>query len=125
MFSSFLISTGKSVRNQLTIEDVIKSDARLERLLVLYLRPFAADEWPFVRGSRWQLLGESGDDRPVSFTFEKYLRDTFWQRIGPFVVGNPQDYLPRPGAIRTYADDEGWYEYVERLAGQAACMVMP
>jgi hypothetical protein len=27
-------------------------------------------------------------------------------------------------AVRTYADDEGWYEYFERLAGMAGCIVM-
>jgi hypothetical protein len=113
--SGHLISTGERLRNQVTIEDATKSDARL---VVLFLRPFAADEWPFVRDSREQILGKSGDDRPVTFTFEEYLRDTFWKRIGPFVaLGNPEDYLPRRGAVRTYAVDEGWYEYVERLAG--------
>jgi hypothetical protein len=122
VFSLIPIGIGKRLRDQVTIEDAIKSDTRL---VVLYLRPFAADEWPFIRGSREQILGKSGDDRIVAYTFEEYLRDRFWQRIGPFVaLGNPEDYLPRPGAIRTYADDEGWYEYIERLAGQAACMVM-
>src|SRR5262249_47384326 len=99
------------VRNQTTIEDATKSDARLP---VVFLRPFAAEEWHFV--------GETDDNHPL--TFEEYLRPAFWERIGPSVaLGNPEDYLPRP--FRTYTDDEGWYEYFERLAGQAVCMVMP
>jgi hypothetical protein len=58
--------------------------------------------------------------------FEVYLGSEFRERIGPFIaLGNPEDYLPPEGAIRTYADDEGWYEYFERLARQAICMVMP
>jgi hypothetical protein len=46
--------------------------------------------------------------------------------IGPFVaLRNPEDYLPHVGgAVHTYADDEGWYEKFEQLAGRSACMVM-
>src|SRR5262249_48347941 len=59
-------------------------------------------------------------------SFEEYLGGTFRERIGPFVaLGNPEDYLPHEGAVVTYANDEGWYEYFQRLASRAACMVMP
>jgi hypothetical protein len=66
------------------------------------------------------------EDPTISLIFEVYLGSVFRERIGPFIaLGNPEDYLPPEGAIRTYADDEGWYEYFERLAQQAICMVMP
>jgi hypothetical protein len=103
--ASDIFYTGERLRNQTTIEDVTKFDARLP---VVFLRPFATEQMFFVKG----------------YGFDEYLRSAFWELIGPFVaLGNPQDYLPR--AFRTYVDDEGWYEYFERLAGQAACIVMP
>jgi TPR repeat protein len=41
-------------------------------------------------------------------------------------LGSPEDYLPPldGDAVRTYADDESWYEYFERIAGRAVCIVM-
>src|SRR5262249_24144030 len=103
-----ILSPVEWLNNQTNIEDATKSDARLP---VMFLRPFAADQWAFAF-----------DNTPL--TFEAYLRDAFWERIGPFVaLGNPEDYLPRP--FRTYARDEDWYAYFERLAGQMACVVMP
>jgi hypothetical protein len=78
-------------------------------------------------GRAWPFFAEEGwPDSEKALQFEEYLRAAFWEGIGPFVaLGNPEDYLPLRGAIRTYADDEDWYEYFERLARQAACMVMP
>jgi hypothetical protein len=97
----------KQLGNQKTIEDELKLDARPS---VVFLRPFAAEDLTFVE---------------PKVTFEQYLGAAIRERIGPLVaLGNPEDYLPRPGAIRTYADDEDWYEYFERLASQAACIVM-
>src|SRR5262249_11173179 len=106
--------------HKVTIEDAIKSDPRL---LVLYLRPFLA-EWTLFAVEE----GEPGsDDAAVSMMFDYYLGDAFRERIGPFgALGSPEDYLPphHKGAVRTYADDGGWYEYFERLAGRAGCIVM-
>jgi hypothetical protein len=114
----FISTFGLGVRNQVTIEQVLKSDPRLP---VLYLRPFAAEGMPFLL----RAAGSGRSSRIESITFEKYLAGEIRKRIGPFVaLGNPEDYLPRGGAVRTYADDEGWYEYFERLAGRAACIVM-
>ena len=95
----------------------------------MFLRPFAAEELTFVEDVKDLILDsdKNGGDRfdVAQLTFEQYLGAAFRERIGPFVaLGNPEDYLPRPGAIRTYAADEDWYEYFERLAGQAACIVM-
>jgi hypothetical protein len=113
-----LILAGYSVRNQKTIEDALKSDARLP---VLYLRPFMGEGAPFVL--RPVGAGRSFHYEPI--TFEDHLGPTIRERIGPFVaLGNPEDYLPHGGAVRTYADDKGWYEHFERLAGQADCIVM-
>jgi hypothetical protein len=113
-----LILAGYSVRNQKTIEDAVKSDARLP---VLYLRPFRAEGAPFV-------LRPAGSGRSFRYepiTFEDHLGPTIGERIGPFVaLGNPEDYLPHGGAVRTYADDKDWYEHFERLAGRAGCIVM-
>ena len=99
--------------HQETIEDAIRSDPRL---LVLYLRPFAAEHRTvFARRDEY------------GYTFEAYLGHAFRELIGPFVaLGSPEDHLPPWGgaAVRTYADDEGWYEYFERLAGRAGCIIM-
>ncbi len=139
-----LIDTGKRVNNEVSIEDASRIDPRPP---VLFLRPFAAERVPFVRGlnskygqyatANQQMLAAIGstsdsagnkrdEDPTISIMFEVYLGRTFRERIGPFIaLGNPEDYLPPEGAIRTYADDEGWYEYFERLARCAVCMVMP
>jgi hypothetical protein len=129
---AILVGTGKRIRNPVTIEGLTKSDARLP---VLFLRPFAAESNAFVKGPASEYKKyltavkswgtKEDEDFPVSISFEEYLGSTFQARVGPFVaLGNPQDYLPPEGAVRTYADDEGWYEYFQRLAGRA-CMVMP
>jgi hypothetical protein len=110
-----LINAGKRF-HQVTIEDLTKSDPRS---LVLYLRPFAADRALFAH-----VVHDKYDER---FTFEHYLCHAFQERIGPFVaLGSPEDYLPPFGdaAVRTYATDESWYEYFERLAGRAGCIIM-
>jgi hypothetical protein len=139
-----LMGTGKRVEKQVSIEEAVSIDPRSP---VLFLRPFVAERWPFVQGpnskygrystTNQQLLtslrsssdseGNKRDEDPtISIMFEVYLGSEFRKRIGPFIaLGNPEDYLPPEGAIRTYADDEGWYEYFERLAQQAICMVMP
>jgi hypothetical protein len=75
---------------------------------------------------RWLATTSEENIPEVSVSFEEYLGATFRERIGPFVaLGNPEDYLPHEGAVVTYANNEGWYEYFERLAERAACMVMP
>ncbi|HEY4962907.1 MAG TPA: hypothetical protein VII29_18780, partial [Terriglobales bacterium] len=69
--------------------------------------------------------GKLEEDPTISIPFEAYLGGAFRERIGPFIaLGNPEDYLPPEGANRTYVDDEGWYEYFERIARRAACMAM-
>jgi hypothetical protein len=144
LFGKALIITGKRVNKQVSIEEAVRFDPRSP---VLFLRPFVAERVPFVQGpnSKYgryaavtqQLLAtvrsmsdsegnKREEDPTISIMFEVYLGSEFRERIGPFIaLGNPEDYLPPEGAIRTYADDEGWYEYFERLARQAICMVMP
>jgi hypothetical protein len=142
LFGIVLIKVGKRVRKQVSIEDAVKLDPRPP---VLFLRPFMAEKVSFVQGldskygnyaaTTQQLLAavrstsdsegnKLEEDPTISIPFEVYLGSAFRERIGPFVaLGNPEDYLPPEGATRTYADDEGWYEYFERIARQAVCMV--
>ena len=139
-----MILTGRRLHNQLSIEEATRQDVRAP---VLFLRPFAAESTPFVQGpnsrygqyaselQQWAITlgtlhdkdGNSPNEDPTVFIpFERYLAATFRERIGPFIaLGNPEDYLPPEGAIRTYAADEGWYEYFERVACQCTCLVMP
>lgn len=139
-----LINVGKRIKGQVAIEDVARSDPRPP---VLFLRPFVADPQPFVQGfsskygkysneaqqamthlrSMADAEGNRRDEDPIiSIPFEMYLGPAFCERIGPLIaLGNPEDYLPPDGAIRTYAEDEGWYEYFERLARRAGAVVMP
>jgi hypothetical protein len=114
----FFIVYGLSIRNPETIEGALKSDARLP---VLYLRAFKSENLAFVLTA----VGSGRSARLESISFERHLGSAIRERIGPFVaLGNPEDYLPHGGAVRTYAGDEGWYENFERLAGRAACIVM-
>jgi len=114
-----LIVYGRSIRNPPTIEDELKSDARLP---VLYLRPFMSEGVAFVMRE----TGYGRSRRIEQVRFDDYLKPAIEGLIGPFVaLGNPEDYLPHmKGAVHTYADDEGWYEKFEQLAGRSACMVM-
>lgn len=139
-----LINVGKRIKGQVAIEDVARSDPRRP---VLFLRPFVADIQPFVQGpsskygkyssgaqqamthlrSLADTEGNRLDEDPtISIPFEMYLGPACRERIGPLIaLGNPEDYLPPEGAIRTYTQDEGWYEYFERLARRAGAVVMP
>jgi hypothetical protein len=119
MWGAYSIVYGRSIRNPPTIEDALKSDARLP---VLYLRPFRAESAAFVLRN----AGSGRSARIESVRFDDHLKPAIEGRIGPFVaLGNPEDYFPHlGGAVHTYADDEGWYERFERLAGRAACTVM-
>ena len=138
-----LIKVGQRVQKQVSIEDAVKLDPRPP---VLFLRPFMAEKVAFIQGPDskygkyaattqkvWAAVRSTSDaegnkqeeDPTISIPFEVYLGSAFRARIGPFIaLGNPEDYLPPEGANRTYADDEGWYEYFERLARGAVCMAM-
>jgi hypothetical protein len=130
---AYLICLGRRVKAQVSIEDVVRNDARAP---VLYLRPFNMEWLPFVFGpkSRYgdyvrgiqrftMTLGKDPDPN-VSVRFEEYFAATLTARIGPFVaLGNPEDYTPTEGAVRTYVKDTGWKEHVKRLAGRCSCIV--
>ncbi len=127
------IAVGKRVKSSSTMETATATDARAP---VLYLRPFAQEGLPFVRGKKSVVAtylsdaqraitaGDSETDVTVSVRFEQYLHEAFKARIGPLVaLGNPEDYIPPDGSARTYAKDSEWKTYVEQLATACCCMV--
>lgn len=130
---AYLISLGRRVKAQVSIEDVARNDARAP---VLYLRPFNMEWLPFVFGpksrygdyvrgiQRFTMTLGTDSDPDVSVRFEEYLAAALTARIGPFVaLGNPEDYTPSEGAVRTYVKDTEWKEHVKRLAGRCSCIV--
>ena len=144
LFGTVLLRLGRRIHNQPSIEETVQSDVRSP---VLFLRPFAAEGLPFVQGpaSKYERYssetqkaytslrsmsdadGNKQDEDPtISITFELYLGPELQNQIGPFIaLGNPEDYLPPQGATRTYFQDEGWFEYFQRMARLSACIVMP
>ena len=97
---------------------------------VVYMRAFERDGETFVVGSR-EKYGQyarnplKGSDTAVELTFDEYVGELLTTRIGPFLaLGNPADYFAPTGAIRTYFKDSDWMEEFERLARQAACIVV-
>lgn len=126
------------LRTQTSIEATTMADPRPP---VLYLRAFASEDAHFAQGASsrysntvqkaWLRLPGPGDvvpssdDPVISVSFEQYLGNTFREHLGPFVaLGNPEDYLPREGATRTYSFDENWYDYFMQLSERAACVVI-
>ncbi|MGA8671193.1 MAG: hypothetical protein WB679_15015 [Terracidiphilus sp.] len=132
-FGSALIALGQRAKSTSSIEEATQADPRAP---VLYPRPFMQEGLPFVLGkksthgrylSAARKAISSGDDDidfRVSVRFEQYFREPLEGQIGPFVaLGNPEDYLPPEGAVRTYASDSEWMVRVERLAAACSCMV--
>lgn len=141
-FGGFLLAVSRRVKAQVSLQEVSRKDPRTP---VLYLRPFGKEWLPFVTGRRsrygdyvhglqqWTMtLGQTlastdprfEEDPLVTVTFEQYLAGAITARIGPFfALGNPEDYIPREGAIRTYVEDRDWKRHVERLAAESSCIV--
>ena len=64
-------------------------------------------------------------NQKVGITLEEYLGPGLNASIGPFVaLGNPEDYLAPPGALRIYAKDDEWKARFDELARRAACVIL-
>lgn len=80
-------------------------------------RPFSSiDCWQMIFGKKFDLV-ESLDR--TSLQIEMYLARILSAKDIPFIaLGDPEDYLPPPGAQKTYTDDENWQDlaadYIEK-----------
>jgi hypothetical protein len=137
-----LILLGFRTKTSPSIEKVEQTDKRAP---VLYLRPFYQEGNAFAQGpksrygnyvtglqSSLMTLGEYSfggandfsPDPDVSVRFEEYFGRRLTASIGPFLaLGNPEDYTTPEGAIRSYATDADWKNYLERLARRASCII--
>jgi hypothetical protein len=135
---AYFLYVGRRAKAPESLEEVSKRD---QRAPVLYLRPFNQEAEAFVVGLKSQYgqyatgfqrflitLGRyeerMNSDPNVAIRFEEYLSGELTTEIGPFfALGNPEDYTSPEGAVRTYASDTDWKEYLERLAASASCIV--
>lgn len=141
-FGLTLVTLGRRLKASVSIERTEQADSRPP---VLYLRPFNQEGNAFIYGRRSRYGGyltgvqrdltslgeysfgganEFDPDPIVTVRFEEYLRGILTATTGPFVaLGNPEDYTPPEGAVRTYASDTDWKDHVERLARKSCCIV--
>ncbi|HYW85818.1 MAG TPA: hypothetical protein VFB30_21375, partial [Spirochaetia bacterium] len=101
-----------------SVSEILRKDTRPP---VLFLRSFESDS-ARVAG----VLAEILPMFPVwmGTTFEETLAPAM-QRLGPFVaLGNPEDYLPSPGAAKAYQDDDAWQEFVLDLLRRAGVIII-
>lgn len=78
---------------------------------ILYLRSFAFDK-DSSQGSASFTLSRTAS---IGSKFDEVLARAV-EKLGVYIaLGNPEDYLPTPGACKIYPTDEKWQEYVARL----------
>ncbi len=140
-FGGYLIFLGRHISGPASLEEITRTDPRPP---VLYLRPFSQESDFFVSGPKSRYgayarglqrfamnLGESlgndtalNSDPMVGIRFEEYFNGALKARVGPlFALGNPEDYTPPEGAVRTYATDADWKDYLDRIAKRSSCIV--
>ncbi len=99
----------------------------------LYLRSFRQESQPFAIGPQEKLrtfapswVASMADNYgAVHLTFEQYFETLLAQTIGPFVaLGSPEDYVAPEGAMRVYAKDSEWTEWLHDLAMRAVCILV-
>jgi hypothetical protein len=92
-----------------------------ERLPVVYLRPFDADNRKVY--TAWGSRVRPSSREPY-ITHEERLARTL-RKVGPFVaVGDPTEELPLLGAARVYASDGGWRATVDELSARAGVVLL-
>ena len=96
-------------KSSLLIEELPVSDTRPR---VLLLRSFSMDE-----------NKETGNRRNMSI--EEFIGAPIIREVGPFIaLGNPDDYLPTTGAIKSYRPHNDWKSYVTQRVAEAGCVVV-
>lgn len=108
----------------------LKTDAAVG---ALYLRSFKQESQPFAIGpkekcgpyaSSWVARMDDGYGN-VHLTFEQFFANLLTERIGAFVaLGSPEDYIAPEGAMRVYAKDSDWTEWLHDLANRAICILV-
>jgi hypothetical protein len=105
--------------------------ARDDRPPVIYLRPFQQEEEVFLKvpwswsNYRRYLRQNYLLRKNLHLTLEDFLGAEISARLGPFIaLGNPTDFVPPPGAARTYVADEEWTRHFDAMVTRARCMVL-
>ena len=108
------------------IEEVLETDKRPP---VVYLRSFKYDE---VRTSRSSFSFPRNPQefffsyiQPfVGVGFDELIEPQISKRIGPLIaLGRPSDYLPIPGASRTYVNDKDWQTTVSKFIADSSMII--
>ncbi len=108
------------------IEEVLETDKRLP---VVYLRSFKYDE---VRTSGGYFSFPRNIQefffvyiQPiVGIGFDELIEPQISRRIGPLIaLGRPSDYLPMPGASRTYVNDKDWQATVSKFIADSSKII--
>lgn len=102
-----------------TVEEIIENDHRPP---VLFLRSFETEnkrvKIPFKN------FFSSTFRNFIGYTFDEYLEKDVTKMLGPFIaLGRPGDYLPMPGAARSYVHDENWQETITGYCEKASVII--
>jgi hypothetical protein len=111
--------------------DAVTVMARDPRPPVIYLRPFQQEEEVFAQmpwswsSYRRYLTHSYLLRKSRHLTLEDFLGTEISTRLGPFIaLGNPTDFVPPPGAARTYIADAEWPKQFDAMAQRARCLVL-
>lgn len=123
----YFIYLGRRAAAPVSLEEIKERDPRKP---VLYLRPFAQEQQHFLIASAYEYgkyahgLQRFESSSTVLLRFEEFFDDAIHSLIGPFfALGNPEDYTPPEGAIRAYATDDEWEDYLGRIVKKCSCIV--
>lgn len=102
-----------------SVEELLERDHRPP---VLFLRSFETE------GKRVQIpfrnFFSSTFRNLLGYTFDEYLEKVITKKIGPFIaLGRPGDYLPMPGAARSYVHDDNWQETIAGYCEKASIII--
>jgi len=102
-----------------SVEELLEKDHRPP---VLFLRSFETEskrvQIPFRN------FFSSTFRNMIGYTFDEYLERDITKKIGPFIaLGRPGDYLPMPGAARSYVHDENWQETIANYCEKASAII--
>ena len=95
---------------------------------MLYLRPFFDDENVIEEneirdafGTQWPLLSSlSGSSPNFDVFISRAFSDTKYTTVS---LGDPKDFMPKPGTKKLYPRNEDWKEYVLRLIDNAEAVL--
>jgi hypothetical protein len=130
ILGAYLLRLGRRAKPPISQAIQLGADAPVG---ALYLRSFKQESEPFAIVPRekfkayamsWAGSADDGYGN-VHLPFEQYFEKELNEKLGTFVaLGSPEDYLAPEGAMRIYAKDTDWTEWVQDFAKRAKCILV-